>query len=250
MLIDMDRKGISYRLGSYPRVREFATLLARLEATGRWEGSEFCGYTNPVAGEPATRFLLPASPRRVSYFVYSRRLAVSPGFVEPGSGVAGITTGTGGVVAGLWRDLNCGCGADECLSGSAVRALWPRMKGAQHNGDLSLRHQAAVPPAAAPWRRQPIAPALACATSGRAFSMITRAARACCMPSSWCQKARASGPEPLCGTLPREPRNKRTRGRHGSGKWRCRWSFPWTHSGIWRSGSPAAWSPSTAARWT
>src|ERR1700722_12284569 len=70
MLIDMDRKGISYRLGSYPRVREFATLLARLEATGRWEGSEFCGYTNPVAGEPATRFLLPASPRRVSYFVY------------------------------------------------------------------------------------------------------------------------------------------------------------------------------------
>jgi hypothetical protein len=58
MVIDMDRKGISYRLESYPRVREFATLLARLEAAGRWEGSEFCGYTNPVAGEPATRFCI------------------------------------------------------------------------------------------------------------------------------------------------------------------------------------------------
>jgi hypothetical protein len=59
MVIEMDRKGISYRLGSYPRVREFATLLARLEAAGRWEGSEFfCGYTNPVAGEPATRFCI------------------------------------------------------------------------------------------------------------------------------------------------------------------------------------------------
>jgi hypothetical protein len=58
MVIEMDRKGISYRLGSYPRVREFATLLARLEAAGRWEGSEFRGYTNPVAGEPATRFCI------------------------------------------------------------------------------------------------------------------------------------------------------------------------------------------------
>jgi hypothetical protein len=37
MLIEMDRKGISYPLGSYPRVREFGTSLARLEATGRWE---------------------------------------------------------------------------------------------------------------------------------------------------------------------------------------------------------------------
>ena len=58
MVIEMDRKGISYRLGSYPRVREFVTLLARLEAAGSWEGSEFCGYTNPVAGEPATRFCI------------------------------------------------------------------------------------------------------------------------------------------------------------------------------------------------
>jgi hypothetical protein len=58
MVIDMDRKGISYRRGSYPRVREFATLLARLDAAGRWEGSESCGYTNPVAREPATRFCI------------------------------------------------------------------------------------------------------------------------------------------------------------------------------------------------
>jgi hypothetical protein len=34
MVFEMDRKGISYRLRSYSRVREFATLLARLE--GRW----------------------------------------------------------------------------------------------------------------------------------------------------------------------------------------------------------------------
>jgi hypothetical protein len=56
MVIEMDRKGIFCPLGRYPRVRELVALLARLEAGGRWEWSDFCGYINPVAGELATRF--------------------------------------------------------------------------------------------------------------------------------------------------------------------------------------------------
>jgi hypothetical protein len=56
MVIEMDSKGISYTLGTYPRIREFATLLARLKAGDDWTGREFRGYTNAVAGEPATRF--------------------------------------------------------------------------------------------------------------------------------------------------------------------------------------------------
>jgi len=56
MLLDMDRKDVSYPLTRYPRVREFATMVARLEPGRRWKGREFFGYTNDVIPERASRF--------------------------------------------------------------------------------------------------------------------------------------------------------------------------------------------------
>jgi hypothetical protein len=56
MLLTMDRKGVAYPLTRYPRVREFATMLARLEPGRHWKGREFFGYTNDVVPERASRF--------------------------------------------------------------------------------------------------------------------------------------------------------------------------------------------------
>jgi hypothetical protein len=56
MLIEMDRKDVAYPLTRYPRVREFATMLARLEPGRYWKGREFFGYTNDVVPERASRF--------------------------------------------------------------------------------------------------------------------------------------------------------------------------------------------------
>jgi hypothetical protein len=56
MLLDMDRKDVSYPLTRYPRVREFATMVARLEPGRYWKGREFYGYTNDVVPERASRF--------------------------------------------------------------------------------------------------------------------------------------------------------------------------------------------------
>ena len=56
MLLDMDRKDVSYPLTRYPRVREFATMVARLEPGRHWKGREFFGYTNDVIPERASRF--------------------------------------------------------------------------------------------------------------------------------------------------------------------------------------------------
>ena len=49
MLLGMDRKDVSYPLTRYPRVREFATMVARLEPGRDWKGREFFGYTNERA---------------------------------------------------------------------------------------------------------------------------------------------------------------------------------------------------------
>ena len=47
IVIEMDRKGISYTLGTYPRIREFATLLARLKTGGDWTGAISAGTPTP-----------------------------------------------------------------------------------------------------------------------------------------------------------------------------------------------------------
>jgi hypothetical protein len=52
----LDRKNVAYPLTRYPRVREFATMLARLEPARYWKGREFFGYTNEVVPERASRF--------------------------------------------------------------------------------------------------------------------------------------------------------------------------------------------------
>jgi hypothetical protein len=56
MLLDMNRKDVAYPLTRYPRVREFATMLARLEPGRNWKGREFFGYTNDAVAERASRF--------------------------------------------------------------------------------------------------------------------------------------------------------------------------------------------------
>ena len=56
MLLEMDRKDVAYPLTRYPRVREFATMVARLEPGRYWKGREFFGYTNDVVPERASRF--------------------------------------------------------------------------------------------------------------------------------------------------------------------------------------------------
>jgi len=43
MLLEMDRKDVAYPLTRYPRVREFATMVARLEPGRYWKGREFFG---------------------------------------------------------------------------------------------------------------------------------------------------------------------------------------------------------------
>jgi hypothetical protein len=56
MLLDMNRKDVAYPLTRYPRVREFATMVARLEPGRYWKGREFFGYTNDPVAERASRF--------------------------------------------------------------------------------------------------------------------------------------------------------------------------------------------------
>ena len=56
MLLEMERKDVAYPLTRYPRVREFATMVARLEPGRYWKGREFFGYTNDLVPERASRF--------------------------------------------------------------------------------------------------------------------------------------------------------------------------------------------------
>ena len=51
MLLEMNRKDVAYPLSRYPRVREFATMLVRLEPGRYWKGREFFGYTNDAVPE-------------------------------------------------------------------------------------------------------------------------------------------------------------------------------------------------------
>jgi hypothetical protein len=56
MLLSMNRKDVSYPLTRYPRIREFATMVARLEPGRNWKGREFFGYTNDAVAERESLF--------------------------------------------------------------------------------------------------------------------------------------------------------------------------------------------------
>jgi hypothetical protein len=56
MRIEMSRKQVAYPLGRYPRIREFGSMLERLEPCGRWRGKEFFGYTTHALPDQAPGF--------------------------------------------------------------------------------------------------------------------------------------------------------------------------------------------------
>ena len=55
IIIDLCRKNLTYSLDNYPAIREFATMLERLQPGSRWDGNEFLGETVSV-GTDAERF--------------------------------------------------------------------------------------------------------------------------------------------------------------------------------------------------
>ena len=55
MLIEMSRKQIIYPLGCYPRIREFGSMLERLELKGYWKGREFLGFVSPGVPDQSPR---------------------------------------------------------------------------------------------------------------------------------------------------------------------------------------------------
>jgi len=55
--VSFPRKGVTYPLLRYPRIREFSRMLERLESEGRWRGHEFSGHARiATAGQPVTFF--------------------------------------------------------------------------------------------------------------------------------------------------------------------------------------------------
>ncbi len=56
ILLELDGKGVTYPLVRYPRVREFAAMLARLESGRDWKEREFFGFTNGSASACASQF--------------------------------------------------------------------------------------------------------------------------------------------------------------------------------------------------
>jgi hypothetical protein len=56
MAIEMPVRDVTYPLGFYPQIREFATMLTRVKASGHWKGREFFGYTNAQVSGSATHF--------------------------------------------------------------------------------------------------------------------------------------------------------------------------------------------------
>ena len=55
IIIDFCRKNLTYSLDNYPVIREFATMLERVQPGCRWDGNEFFGETVNV-GSDAERF--------------------------------------------------------------------------------------------------------------------------------------------------------------------------------------------------
>ncbi len=56
ILFELDGKDVTYPLTHYPRVREFAAMLAWLEGGRDWKGREFLGYTDSSDAGCASRF--------------------------------------------------------------------------------------------------------------------------------------------------------------------------------------------------
>jgi hypothetical protein len=56
MAIEMPVRDVTYPLGFYPQIREFAKMLTRVKASGHWKGREFFGYTNAQVSGTATHF--------------------------------------------------------------------------------------------------------------------------------------------------------------------------------------------------
>jgi hypothetical protein len=51
--IAMEQKNVSYPLGAFPEIREFAGMLEYMRAGGHWDGVHFHGYTVPGSTEKA-----------------------------------------------------------------------------------------------------------------------------------------------------------------------------------------------------
>ena len=52
MALEILDRDVTYPLGPYPEIREFANMLDQVQASGKnWKGKEFFGYTNIIAGK-------------------------------------------------------------------------------------------------------------------------------------------------------------------------------------------------------
>ena len=56
MALEMLARDVTYPLGPYPQIREFATMLTRVKGSGQWKDREFFGYTNAAVSGAATHF--------------------------------------------------------------------------------------------------------------------------------------------------------------------------------------------------
>jgi len=56
MALEMPARDVTYPLGPYLQIREFATMLTRVKESGHWKGREFFGYTNASVSGTATQF--------------------------------------------------------------------------------------------------------------------------------------------------------------------------------------------------
>jgi len=54
--LEMPSRDVTYPLEPYPKIREFATMLARLQPAGYWKGREFFGYTDALVPNQVRRF--------------------------------------------------------------------------------------------------------------------------------------------------------------------------------------------------
>jgi hypothetical protein len=56
MALEMPIRDVTYPLGPYPQIREFATMLERLQPGAQWKGREFFGYSSAPVAPQATHF--------------------------------------------------------------------------------------------------------------------------------------------------------------------------------------------------
>ena len=56
MALDMPNRDVVYPLEPYPKIREFATMLERLQPAAHWKGREFFAYTDAIVPDQVTHF--------------------------------------------------------------------------------------------------------------------------------------------------------------------------------------------------